>query len=135
MTDTAALPLLPSEVAVIVAKPALTPATLPVAETVATVGALVAQVTGRPSSRLPAWSRVTAVNCRDSRTTSDRSPGETVTDATGEAWLGVGGEGSLVVDEPPPPPHDPRQSTTTLAIESRRAFFVMIASHSPYRLS
>jgi hypothetical protein len=53
MTDTAALPSLPSEVAVIVAEPALTPATTPLAETVAIAGSLVDHVTLRPVSTLP----------------------------------------------------------------------------------
>jgi hypothetical protein len=54
VTDTVALPLFPSDVAVIVADPEPTPATTPAAETVATAGALVDQVTERPTSWVPA---------------------------------------------------------------------------------
>src|SRR5436190_1469948 len=50
VTVIAAVPLLPSLVAVIVADPASTAVTRPVALTVATPGALLAQFTERPSS-------------------------------------------------------------------------------------
>jgi hypothetical protein len=51
-----AVPLCPSLVAVIVAAPAATPVTRPLADTVATAGALLAQVTTRPVRALPAES-------------------------------------------------------------------------------
>src|SRR5688572_13627400 len=54
VTETVALPLFPSDVAVIVADPAATAATMPSAETVATAVALVDQVTERPASVAPA---------------------------------------------------------------------------------
>src|SRR6266568_2913480 len=60
VTVTEAVPLFPSLVAVIVLVPAATPVTRPVADTVATAGTLLAQVTTRPGSTLPAESFVVA---------------------------------------------------------------------------
>jgi hypothetical protein len=56
-----AVAVLLSLVAVIVAEPWVTPATCPVLLTVATLGLLLAQVTGRPVSVLPVASLVVAV--------------------------------------------------------------------------
>jgi hypothetical protein len=53
MTDTVALPLFPSELAVIVAEPSPTPVTKPVVETVATASSVLAQTTERPARGLP----------------------------------------------------------------------------------
>src|SRR3989454_12439421 len=58
-----AIPLFPSLVAVIVAVPAATPVTSPAADTVATDVALVAHVTTRPDSGLPAESVGVAASC------------------------------------------------------------------------
>jgi len=52
-TAIAAVPLCPSLVAMIVALPAPTPVTSPLPLTLATAGALLAQVTTRPDSGLP----------------------------------------------------------------------------------
>src|SRR5262245_59350287 len=106
--DTATEPLFPSEVAVTVAEPGPTPPTTPVAETVATVGWLVVQVTDRPSSRFPASSRVVAVGWCDSPTGSVSSTGETVTLATGDAA------------SVPPPPHEALSSRPWPKIEMLR---------------
>ena len=59
----AAVPLLPSLVAVIVTDPAATPVTSPLALTVAIAVLLLAQVTVRPDSALPAESFGVAVSC------------------------------------------------------------------------
>src|SRR5919198_3824722 len=62
-TVTLTVPLFPSLVAVIVAAPAATAVTRPVAETEAIPGALLAQVTGRPVSVFPAESLAVAASC------------------------------------------------------------------------
>src|SRR2546421_5884698 len=79
----AAVPLLPSLVAVIVALPVATPVTRPLAETVATALLLVAQLTVRPVSVLPAASLVTAASCAVALTKGLADAGLTVTAATG----------------------------------------------------
>jgi len=61
-TPTVAVPLCPSLVAVIVALPGVTPVTVPVAETVATLVLLELHVTGRSGTSVPATSRITAVS-------------------------------------------------------------------------
>src|SRR3989442_12131011 len=53
VTVTAAVPFLPSLVAVIVAAPAATPVTSPLPFTVATAGLPLAHVPARPASRMP----------------------------------------------------------------------------------
>jgi hypothetical protein len=83
LTVTAAVPLLPSLVAVIVADPTATPLTNPPADTVATPAALVVQVTTRPLRTLPAESLVVAVSCTAPPTTRLGAAGLTVTVATG----------------------------------------------------
>src|SRR5207245_5272886 len=60
---TAALPVTPSLVAVIVTAPAATPVTSPVDETVAVAGALDTQVIARPDSTAPAASFGLAASC------------------------------------------------------------------------
>src|SRR5438045_3859490 len=82
VTVTAAVPLFVSLVAVIVAEPAAFPLTTPLLLTVAAV-LLLAHVTTRPVSVLPAESLVTAVNCRVAPTGRLAVVGLTVTDATG----------------------------------------------------
>jgi len=62
-TVIAAVPLLPSLVAVIVTDPTATPVTSPLPETGATVGSLLVQVTVRPVSGFPAESSGVAVSC------------------------------------------------------------------------
>jgi hypothetical protein len=53
MTETVALPVFPSDVAVTVAEPAATPVTIPVVETVATSSPPDSHTTERPASALP----------------------------------------------------------------------------------
>jgi len=62
VTVRADVPLCPSLVAVIVAEPAATPVTWPLADTVATAGLLVAHVTARPVRAVPVESSGVAVN-------------------------------------------------------------------------
>ena len=81
MTD--AVPLLPSALAVIVAEPAATAVTRPLPLTVAIVALLVAQLTGRPASGLPAESCGAAVSCRVAPACTLADAGLTATDATG----------------------------------------------------
>src|SRR5436309_3536725 len=83
VTVIAAVPLFPSLVAVIVANPAAPPVTSPVALTAARAASLVAQVTDRPVSRLPAESRSVAVSCNVTPTKMLATAGVTVTVATG----------------------------------------------------
>src|SRR5438132_1327648 len=82
-TVTAAVPLWPSLVAVIVPAPTATPVTRPLAETVPTAPLLVVQVTARPLSRLPLASLRVAVSCTVPPTYMLGAVGLTVTDATG----------------------------------------------------
>jgi len=83
VTVTAAVLLFVSLVAVIVAEPAAIPLTTPLLLTVATAVLLLAHVTTRPVSVLPAASLVTALNCRVAPTGRLAVVGLTVTDATG----------------------------------------------------
>src|SRR2546425_5860360 len=78
----AAVPLCPSEVAVIVAAPAATPLTRPLALTVATEAFEVVHVTVRPVSVLPLASFTVAVSGTVWPTCTDAVAGLTVTDAT-----------------------------------------------------
>src|SRR5256712_4523961 len=80
---TPALPVFPSLVAVIVTALAATPVTSPVEDTVATAGALDAQVTDRPESTLPAASRSVAASCTVAPTITTAVAGLIPTDATG----------------------------------------------------
>jgi len=82
-TVSAAVPLLPSLIAVMVAAPAATPVTRPVADTIASPGALDAHVTLRPVSGFPAESLVTAASCTVPPTCPLVVAGLTVTEATG----------------------------------------------------
>jgi len=83
VTVTVAVPLCPSLVAVIVAEPAATPVTKPLAETVAAAALLVAQVTTRPLRAVPFASFGVAVNCVVAPTVTPAAVGLTVTEATG----------------------------------------------------
>src|SRR6266702_7106158 len=83
VTVIAAVPLLPSLVAVIVAGPAALPVTSPLALTVASAVLLLAQVTVRPLSGFPFASFGVAVSCTVWPTCTDAEAGLTVTDATG----------------------------------------------------
>jgi hypothetical protein len=82
-TVTAAVPLFPSLVAVIVAEPATLAVTRPAALTVATVVLLLTQVIARPVNTLPAESLVVAVNCAVLLTNRLTEAGAIVTEATG----------------------------------------------------
>jgi hypothetical protein len=79
----AAVALLPSLVAVIVADPAATPVTRPLLLTVATAVLLLPQVTTRPVRIVPAKSFVVAVSCCESPTVIVAELGLTLTEATG----------------------------------------------------
>jgi hypothetical protein len=79
----AADPLFPSLVAVIVAEPAEAPVTRPLPLTVATAGALLAQVTTRPGRGVPAPSIGVAVSCTLPPTEMPGEEGVTATVATG----------------------------------------------------
>ena len=85
-------PLWPSLVAVIVAVPAATPLISPLPFTVATAGALLAQVTTRPLSGLPLASLELAASWALAPTCTLAVAGLTVTDATA-----TGGGSSAVV--------------------------------------
>src|SRR6266480_3660271 len=83
VTVMADVPLCPSLVAVIVAEPAATLVTSPLAETVATAALLVAQVTVRPLRAVPFASFGVAVNWVVAPTVRLAVVGLTVTEATG----------------------------------------------------
>src|SRR5436305_4421486 len=77
------VPLLPSDVAVMVAEPTAAPVTNPLPSTVATDGLSVDQVITRPDNGLPFASFGVAVSCRVCPTTTLAGDGLTVTEATG----------------------------------------------------
>ena len=83
LTVTAALPVTPSLVAVIVTAPAATPVTSPVDETVAVAGALDTQVIARPDSTAPAASFGLAASCTLAPTSTSAVAGLITTEATG----------------------------------------------------
>src|SRR5204862_6668078 len=83
VTVSAAVLLLPSLVAVIVAEPAVTPATRPLPLTVATLGLPLVHVTIRPVSVPPAESFGVAVSCTVCPTVRLVVAGEIATEATG----------------------------------------------------
>jgi hypothetical protein len=83
VTVIAAVPLCPSLVAVMVALPAATPVTSPLAETVAMADALLAHVTTRPESAFPLASFGVAVSCTVCPTAILADAGLTATEATG----------------------------------------------------
>src|SRR6266487_5232027 len=82
-----ALLLLPSLVAVTVAEPRTTAVTRPLPLTVATAGLLLAQLTTRPMSGLPAESLGTAVSCAEEPTKMVAELGEMVTAAAMETVM------------------------------------------------
>src|SRR5437868_6210716 len=81
VTVTAAVPLIPSLVAVTVAEPGAPPVTSPVPLTVATPVLLLVHVTTRPNSTLPAASLRVAVSCCTFPTVTVAPAGDSVTDA------------------------------------------------------
>src|SRR5439155_25859079 len=84
LTVTAAVPLWPSLVAVMVTgPPAATPVTSPLPLTVATAALLVAHMTVRPVSTLPLASFVVAMSCTVCPTGTVAVAGITATEATG----------------------------------------------------
>src|SRR5205807_1063801 len=82
-TVTAALPVLPSLVAVIVTAPAAVPVTSPVEEMVAVAGALDAHVIVRPESTVPAASFGVAASWTLAPTSTSAVAGLITTEATG----------------------------------------------------
>jgi hypothetical protein len=102
VTVIAVVPVFVSLVAVIVALPAATAVTKPLALTEAMAGLELDHVTTRPVSTLPLASRVVAESCTVAPTTRLDDVGATVTDATGT------GAGALTViaDEPTCPSLD-----------------------------
>src|SRR2546426_740104 len=82
-TVTAAVPLCPSLVAVIVAVPATLPVTSPLALTVATEVLLLAHVTARPDSGFPFASFGVATSCTAGPTWSPAEPGLSLPRPTG----------------------------------------------------
>src|SRR2546430_13857154 len=85
VTVMAAVAFLLPWVAVMVADPAAPPVPTPLELTAATAALLVAQLTARPLSALPAESRGVAVSGTDPPTATLAEPGLTLTDATGTA--------------------------------------------------
>src|SRR5256885_2786371 len=83
VTVTVDVPLFPSLVAAIVAKPAVRPVTRPFVPTAATAVLLLDQVTTRPVSVLPVESFVTAASCWVLPTLMLADAGLSVTEATG----------------------------------------------------
>jgi len=83
VTVIADVAVFPSDVPDIVADPAVTAVTFPLPSTVATDGALVAQVTTRPVSALPFASYATATSVTLPPITSVADDGNTATDDTG----------------------------------------------------
>src|SRR2546421_705109 len=83
ITVTAALPLCPSLVAVMLAVPAALPVTSPLVLTVATAALPLAHATARPVSTLPAASLGVATSCTVLPSFTLAGAGVTVTDATG----------------------------------------------------
>src|SRR2546425_2162596 len=79
----AAVPLCPSDVAVIVVEPAATPVTRPLPFTVAAAMLELVHVTVRPVSVLPLASFTVAVSCTVWPADTEADGGVTVTDATG----------------------------------------------------
>jgi len=96
VAETAAVPLLPSLVAVIVTVPVATPVTRPLAAIVATALLLIVHVTVRPVSVFPAESRVTAASCTVAPTATLVDAGLTVTAATGTVLLVTVGAGATI---------------------------------------
>src|SRR5438874_3237546 len=85
VTVTPDVPLLPSDVAVMVAEPAVTPLTSPLPLTVATAVLLLAHVITRPDNGLPLASFGVAVSCSVNPTCTLAGDGVTATEATGAA--------------------------------------------------
>src|SRR5207244_3417972 len=131
VTVTAAVPLLPSLVAVIGAEPAATPVTRPLPLTVATAVLPLAHVTTRPASGLPFASFGVAMSCTVAPTDTLGVGGVTVTDATG-----AGGVLDVIaklhtVWEPTPAPKAQLARAVTPLCSLRNAKPVPIVSSVP----
>jgi len=109
-TVTLEVPLFPSVAAVIVAEPAATPVTSPLALTVAADGVELDHVTTRPDKAFPFESLGVAVSCTVWPTCSVADAGVTLTDATGtlvtvtDAVLLCPSLVAVIVAEPRPTP-------------------------------
>ena len=102
VTVIAAVPLVPSLVAVIVAEPAPTPLTSPRLETVATLESLLAHFRDRPVSGLPAGSFSVAMSWSVSPSWMAPDPGERRTEATTDAAGGPAASGARQLMTAPP---------------------------------
>ena len=91
------VPLLPDDVAVIVANPAVTPVTTPLELTVATEASLVDHVMVWPVITLPCWSFTVATRVTVAPLATDVDAGDTVTDVT----TGFGGGANTVISDRP----------------------------------
>src|SRR6266568_3586265 len=109
-TVIAELPLFPSLVAVIFAKPGATPVTSPLPLTVATPGASVDQVIALPESGLPLASSGVAVSCCVVPMNTEADAGLTLTDATGTGFTMIAALAlfpslvAVILAEPTPAP-------------------------------
>src|SRR6266705_1787769 len=109
-TVIAELPLFPSLVAVIFAKPVATPVTSPLPFTVATPGASVDQVIALPESGLPLASSGVAVSCCVVPMNTEADAGLTLTDATGTGFTMIAALAlfpslvAVILAEPTPAP-------------------------------
>src|SRR2546421_970510 len=131
-TVTAAAPLCPWVVAVMVAAPAVTPLTSPLPFTVATPVLLDTHVTTRPESGVPFASFGVAVSCSVSPTSTLAGDGVTVTDATGTrvtVTLDVPLCPSLVALVVPEPAVTPATSPLALTV----AMFVLLEAQVTVR--
>src|SRR2546425_874971 len=99
-TITAAAPVCPSLIAVIVAAPIATPVTMPLLFTVAYAPLVEAHVTTRPASGAPLASCGVAVSCPVLPAATRKVPGVIITDATGTAFEPVIGTGFSQVARP-----------------------------------
>ncbi len=96
-TEMVAVPLFPSELAVIVAMPVDIAVTKPSVDATATVVSLVDQVIGRSCTSLSAASFSVGVNCVGSPTETLARSGVRTTLATGNVGMGVGEGGGVGV--------------------------------------
>lgn len=118
---TTEVPVLPSDSAVIVAVPVVTPVTTPeLGVTVAIAGALVDQLTVRPVSTFPFASRSVAVSCRVDPRRTLPGDGVTVTVATG---AGV----TVTADDPDTVPIDALTSALPTATPVTRPLALTVA--------
>src|SRR5439155_25222860 len=104
VTVTAAVPLFPPLLAVMVTEPTVTPVTSPLAETVATAGSLLLQLKVCPARVLPAASVAIPTSCAVSPTARLAVLGVTATVATGAGAAGREVSLRRVASTQPPPP-------------------------------